>query len=405
VLTIEKRIIYGAPDPDRIRTSHVERQNLNIRMAVRRLTRLTNAFSKKRENHQAALALYFAYYNFCHGDPGDGGWTDDSKVDAGGIDEGGALKIRICKYDNEETSMAALRFLTLFLALVPTVLAQRKPPQCDLYWKPTSDGHCQLLTADVTGNLILKPVAPKTIPSWWLSSDPKKVLADPEFYKLSINERVEILQQIDRKFTKHSFRKLDGYLWEAETANLPKAAPPKQVVPCNSSDPTCTADLSYNGKLTRQIQAAGIRVNCTLDSDGFVYAHIRVQNDTTSPLSIRPQTFVMNVLKPKVYVLYFEYPMRVYWQSQKAASHFYPNYIPGEPARPQAEETYAWARQGMYQHSATIEEKALYEVNLPPNSIIEGNVYFQTDYKAREVVVRAFIGDFAFDFPFSLPKR
>lgn len=57
--------VFGNPDPEFICTSHVERQNLNIRMAMRRFTRLTNGFSKKWENLKAALALYFAYYNFC----------------------------------------------------------------------------------------------------------------------------------------------------------------------------------------------------------------------------------------------------------------------------------------------------------------------------------------------------
>jgi IS1 family transposase len=56
---------WGRPDPERISTSHVERQNLTMRMMMRRLTRLTNAFSKKWENLKAALALHFAYYNFC----------------------------------------------------------------------------------------------------------------------------------------------------------------------------------------------------------------------------------------------------------------------------------------------------------------------------------------------------
>lgn len=52
-------------DHGKICTSHVERNNLTMRMQIRRLTRLTNAFSKKLENHQAAIALHFAYYNFC----------------------------------------------------------------------------------------------------------------------------------------------------------------------------------------------------------------------------------------------------------------------------------------------------------------------------------------------------
>jgi transposase-like protein/IS1 family transposase len=56
---------WGNPDPERICTSHVERQNLTMRMMMRRLTRLTNAFSKKWDNLNAALALHFAYYNFC----------------------------------------------------------------------------------------------------------------------------------------------------------------------------------------------------------------------------------------------------------------------------------------------------------------------------------------------------
>jgi len=57
--------ISGDPDPAHISTSYVERQNLIMRMMIRRLTRLTNGFSKKWENLRAALALHFAFYNFC----------------------------------------------------------------------------------------------------------------------------------------------------------------------------------------------------------------------------------------------------------------------------------------------------------------------------------------------------
>lgn len=59
------KVVDGRPDPDRICTSHVERQNLTMRMQMRRFTRLTNAFSKKLANLKAACALHFAHYNFC----------------------------------------------------------------------------------------------------------------------------------------------------------------------------------------------------------------------------------------------------------------------------------------------------------------------------------------------------
>jgi IS1 family transposase len=65
VVRTEKTIVNGMPDVDRISTSHVEKQNHTLRMHCRRLTRLTNAFSKKVENFEAAVALNFAYYNFC----------------------------------------------------------------------------------------------------------------------------------------------------------------------------------------------------------------------------------------------------------------------------------------------------------------------------------------------------
>jgi hypothetical protein len=57
--------VMGVPKTHRISTSHVERQDLTVRMQLRRFTRLTNAFSKKLSNMKAALALHFAHYNFC----------------------------------------------------------------------------------------------------------------------------------------------------------------------------------------------------------------------------------------------------------------------------------------------------------------------------------------------------
>jgi IS1 family transposase len=61
----ERKPIMGHPDPQYISTSFVERSNLSIRMGIRRFTRLTNAFSKKVENHAAAVALYLMHYNYC----------------------------------------------------------------------------------------------------------------------------------------------------------------------------------------------------------------------------------------------------------------------------------------------------------------------------------------------------
>jgi IS1 family transposase len=65
VTGIDKTVIRGIPNPDKISTSYVERFNLSSRMQMRRLTRLTNAHSKKLQNHHAAVSLWVCYYNLC----------------------------------------------------------------------------------------------------------------------------------------------------------------------------------------------------------------------------------------------------------------------------------------------------------------------------------------------------
>jgi hypothetical protein len=60
----EKKDAIGSPDPEHVSTPYVERANLSMKMSMRRSTGLTDAFSKKLENHSAAVALYFMWYNF-----------------------------------------------------------------------------------------------------------------------------------------------------------------------------------------------------------------------------------------------------------------------------------------------------------------------------------------------------
>jgi IS1 family transposase len=65
IIDTDRKSISGNPDPDHISTSYAERQNLTMRMHMRRFTRLTNAHSKRIENHMDAISLHFFYYNFC----------------------------------------------------------------------------------------------------------------------------------------------------------------------------------------------------------------------------------------------------------------------------------------------------------------------------------------------------
>ena len=65
IVSISKQVVAGNPNPRRVSTSHIERVNLSVRMHQRRFTRLTNGFSKKLENHEAAVALFVAHYNLC----------------------------------------------------------------------------------------------------------------------------------------------------------------------------------------------------------------------------------------------------------------------------------------------------------------------------------------------------
>lgn len=264
------------------------------------------------------------------------------------------------------------------------------------------------------------------IPSWWLSSDPKRVLADPLFHTLFVNQRIQILSQIDPKFAKLSFDKQDAYLWNAETANLPKAEPPKRLFAWNAMNPNSTADFPYQNRLTRSMEAAGFRVQATLERNGFFISHVRVENKANGPVLVRPQTFVLNVSKPKTYALYFEHPLRVWWQTTKGFTSLSPTYIPTErttvrsgntgravatidspdqAAKQEIKDMYTQMQKWGYEYVKTIVPNSLTESTLAANAAVEGDVYFEMSDKAREVVLRVFLGDTAFEFPFSIPKK
>ena len=84
-----KEVIRGNPDPRHISTSYIERQNLTMRMSMRRFTRLTNAFSKKAQNHAHAVALHFMYLQLrphssdVARDSGDAGRNGRARMDRG----------------------------------------------------------------------------------------------------------------------------------------------------------------------------------------------------------------------------------------------------------------------------------------------------------------------------------
>jgi len=248
----------------------------------------------------------------------------------------------------------------------------------------------------------------------WNKSDSATVLADPEFYKLTVRERKSILERIDRKFAKMSYEKQDSFLWNAETASLPKPAPPKEVFTWSANPPGSAASGS-----TRIVEGAGIRVEASLAREEFYSSHIRITNSGKAPLKVRPRTFVLNVTQPKPQALSFEYPSRVAYQLMKAAEKRDASLMARQTATapggggggsvPQIQVGHAadgaTGLRAASNRAADILQTYLIEGVVDSSDKLEGEVYFQRHRGARELMLRVVVGDYAFDIPFDAPKR
>ena len=268
------------------------------------------------------------------------------------------------------------------------------------------------------------------IPSWWFSSTSKLVAADPAFVHLSFDARKKILAQIDPKFAKLSSDKQDLFLWKAETDNLPKAPPPKQFYTWSPTPPTFTAEVKDFGDfvpvLTKTSLVSPFTVEATVSrAFGFFRAHVRIVNGSQSPQNIRPQIFTLEVVWPKHITLFFEYPNRVSYRLIMGAIHYSDGYVPPSTtvirsapsgravatietpdpvAKQESRNLEAQVVNAGMTLSQQIEPKALKELLLSPGATAEGDVFFERDDYAREVVLKVFVGDILFQFPFNTPK-
>lgn len=261
------------------------------------------------------------------------------------------------------------------------------------------------------------------IPNWWFSADPKKVLADPLFPTLALAERKQVLSQIDPKFAKLSKDKQDSFLWNAETEYLPKADTPSAVFTWTPNDPNSASEI-VESALTRSVSGGGLRVAASLERHGFFFSHIRITNNGSSAVEIRTKTFLILVVKPKQFSLFFEYPSRVSYRVLMASADYSPGYIPterttvssatGRPvaridspdpvARQKLDEVTQSVQTAGFQYSLMILRNALQDGIVNPGATAVGDVYFESSSVAREVIVRVFCGGYEYDLPFTVPK-
>jgi len=249
----------------------------------------------------------------------------------------------------------------------------------------------------------------------WKNGDPAVVAADPDFYRLPIDERRSVLKGIDRKFSDMSVDRQEDYIWKLETANLPKPVVPKQVftwVP-DAAGSTSTGPV-------KTLTGADLKVEVALFREDFFRAHVRITNLGTAPVEIRPRTFVLNAVKPKPVVLAYEYPDRAALEMIKAdtrrggGSGASLPMLSGGGGRNAAESAMDSALKdgrstgpggSARDRAARALTEYFPEGPLAARTVVDGHVYFQRNKNAQEFVLRIYAGDFAFDFPMTVPKR
>jgi hypothetical protein len=251
----------------------------------------------------------------------------------------------------------------------------------------------------------------------WKNADPAVVVADPDFYRLSIEERRSLLKSIDRKFGQMSVDRQEDYMWKLETSNLPKPAPPKQVFTWAPNAPGASA-----AGPAKSLVGADLKVEATLFREDFFRAQLRITNLNTAPAEIRPRTFVLNAVKPKPAVLCYEYADRAALEMIKADARRGEGSPASMPMQSGATGRNITSSGGLESLQAkngrrdgpgeSVQDRAqralteyLPEGPLAPRAMIDGNVYFQRHKNAEEFVLRVYVGEFAFDFPMTVPKR
>jgi hypothetical protein len=234
----------------------------------------------------------------------------------------------------------------------------------------------------------------------WLSSDPRSVLADPHFYDLGIPEREKVLIEIDPQFRSLSSEKRHSYLWNAETDNLPKPLPAKNTYVWALGNPTSKLELSKTNELTKVVDVNRVEVAARIPLfnriGSFFEVHIRITNKSTEPVNVIPQTFFVRAIAGRDSLLRFEYPERIFYE---LSHRMIRAELSGRLNAPQD------VIGDMNKMVISIPAQAIKQTTLGDGETVEGEAYFETpEKKMREFVLNVFVGQDAFQIPFTLAR-